>query len=76
MYLILEQSYDMQNVHTLPVVFKLCVEMRTNGVLERDCDVRLEPLLINHISHTALTQKLDISDSRTVVRYVEHDLYM
>ena len=39
----------------------------TNG----DCDEYFKPKLANRISHQALTQKIDISDSRAVVRYVE-----
>ena len=31
-----------------------------------------EAILINHMSHATLTQKIDISDSRAVVRDIEH----
>ena len=55
--------------------FKLCVWVCINGVSETDCDACLEPWLTSCISHTALTQKMDIFDSRTVVWYIEC-LYM
>ena len=41
------------------------------GLSERDCDVCLEPYLTIRISHPALEQKIEISDSRAVVRYVQ-----
>ena len=47
--------------------------VRTNGhgLSERDCNAYLETQLAIRISHPALTQKIDISDSRAVIQYVE-----
>ena len=42
-----------------------------NGLSERDCDVCLETYLTIRISHSALTQKIKISNSRAVIRHVE-----
>ena len=40
--------------------------------MERDCDAHLEAYLAISILHPPLTQKIDISDSRAVIGYVEH----
>ena len=45
--------------------------MRKNGLLVRDCDACLEAYLAIRISHSALTQKIDISDGRVVIGYVD-----
>ena len=42
-----------------------------NGLLVRDCDACLEPKLANRISHPALTQEINISNSRPVIQYEE-----
>ena len=42
-----------------------------NGLLERDCDAHLEAYLTINILHSPLTEKIDISDSRAVIRYLE-----
>ena len=68
---IVEWSFDMQEVHIRPLAFKLCVEVRTNVISERHCNVCLELYLAFYNLHTALTQKMVISDSRAVVHYVE-----
>ena len=38
---------------------------------ERDCNACLKPYLTNHISHAALTKKMNIFDSRAVILYLE-----
>ena len=59
------------SMHIRLVVFKWCVQVHTNCVSNRDCDVCLEPQPNKHILHTALTLIIDISDSRAVVQHVE-----
>ena len=49
----------------------VCFKYAYNVGLKRDCNVCLEPSLAGCILHVALTQKIDISDSRAVVRYVQ-----
>ena len=46
--------------------------IRKNGLSQRDCDACLETHLAIRILHPAVTQKIDISDSRAVIAYVEH----
>ena len=65
----------MLNVHIWPEVFKLCVYEHCIckiGLSERDCNMCLETQLTIRISHPALMQKIEILDSRAVIRYVEH----
>ena len=55
-------------------VFKLYVSVhciRKNGLSERDCDAHLVVYLAISIFHPPLTQKIDISDSRAVIQYLE-----
>ena len=49
------------------------MEVRTNGVSERECDECLEPQVSNLISHTVLTLKIDtvVFDLR-VYRYQQN----
>ena len=49
--------------------------MHTNSLSERGCDACLESKLSSRISHPAQTQKIDISYSTAVIRYVQR-LYM
>ena len=43
-----------------------------NVVSQSGCGACLDPLLVDRISHTALTQRIDISNSRAVIRLVKH----
>ena len=44
-------------------------------MLERNCNECLEPYLTRCITHAMLMQKMDIFNSRAVVRYVEYDQF-
>ena len=46
--------------------------IRKNGLLERDWDACLEAYLAISILHSAITQKIDNSDSTAVTGYVEY----
>ena len=45
--------------------------MRKNDLSKRDRDAHLEAYLAISILHPPLTQKTDISDSRSVIRYLQ-----
>ena len=45
-----------------------------NGLAQRDCDECLEEYLAICIWHPAITQKIDNSDSKGVIGYVERQL--
>ena len=57
-------------IRSFPVICLIALYTQ-NGLSERDNDACLETYLTIRILHLALTVKIDISDSRAVIRYVE-----
>ena len=49
-----------------------CTVYAKNGLSERDCVAHLEAYLAISILHPHLMQKIDISDSGAVIRYLQH----
>ena len=45
--------------------------IRKSGLSEKDCDAHLDAYLAISIFHPALTPKIDISDCRAVIRYLD-----
>ena len=46
--------------------------MRKDSLSERDCDAHLEAYLVISTLHAPLTQEINTSNSRAVIRYPEH----
>ena len=67
MYPIVEQSFDMHNVHKSKYGQIAYLKKFSRGFWSDNLPV---------VSHPALTWKIDISNSRAVIRYVDlYDLY-
>ena len=68
---VVEQLLDIQNVHIWPEFSSLRISTH-KWLIEKNTAMRVwRHKSANRISHLALTQKIDISDSRAVIQYVK-----